>query len=90
VPGKNQTNQRGELIAILKTLIDIPKGDPLKIKTDSTYAAAGMIEGLQKWEDKAWLDIDNADIFKNKVRTNYKRRNNNPRMGKRTHRNKRK
>jgi ribonuclease HI len=25
--------------------------------------AAGIIEGLQKWEDNAWLDVDNTNIF---------------------------
>ena len=63
VPGDIQTNQRGELIAILKALQMTPKGDPLKIKTDSMYAAKGIIEGLNKWEDIAWYKVDNTDIF---------------------------
>ena len=54
VPGEIQTYQRGELIAILKALQMTPKGDPLKIKTDSMYAAKGIIEGLNKWEDIVW------------------------------------
>jgi RNase H len=44
---------------------DKDKNSPAhKAETDSTYAAARIIEGLQKWEDKAWLDVDNTDIFK--------------------------
>ncbi|KAF8520134.1 hypothetical protein JB92DRAFT_2551909, partial [Gautieria morchelliformis] len=31
--------------------------------TNSTYAAASIIEGLNKWEDMAWLNVDNTNIF---------------------------
>jgi ribonuclease HI len=62
--GTKQTNQRAELMAILITLTKIPKGDKLTIKTDSMYAINRIIEGIKKWEDIGWLQIDNEDLFK--------------------------
>jgi len=38
IPGPSQTNKRGELMAIVKALSLIPKGDELTIITDSWYA----------------------------------------------------
>src|SRR5882724_6870327 len=63
VPGPSQTNQRGELLAIVKALSLVPKGDELTIITDSWYAVQGIIENLRKWEDEGWMKVQNADIF---------------------------
>src|SRR5882724_4860789 len=63
IPGPSQTNQRGELMAIVKALSLISKGDELTIITDSWYAIKGIIEYLRKWDDKGWMKVQNADIF---------------------------
>ena len=46
IPGPSQTNQRGELMPIVKVLSITPKGDVLTIVTDSMYAIQGIIENL--------------------------------------------
>jgi len=63
IPGPSQTNQRGELIAIVKALSITPKGDMLTIVSDSMYTIQGIIENLRKWEDEGWMRVQNTDIF---------------------------
>ena len=53
IPGPSQTNQRGELMAIVKALSIIPKGDELTIITDSWYTIQGIIENLRNGKMKA-------------------------------------
>ena len=63
IPGKTQTNQRGELIAILSAIESVPKGDKLKIISDSKYSIKGIIKGIPKWTDEGWINVENKDIF---------------------------
>ena len=63
IPGEPQTNQRGELIAMLTAIKSIPKGDELEIISDSKYSIKGIIEGIPKWTDKGWINVENKDIF---------------------------
>ena len=67
LPGKVQTNQRAELMAVLIALRETPKGDKLEILSDSQYVLKGIIEGIREWEDKGWLGVDNSDLFKEVV-----------------------
>ena len=64
VPGPDQSNQTGELIAILHALRSTPPDRALTIKTDSMYAIQGLTVNLEKWEDKGWLSSKHAGIFK--------------------------
>lgn len=64
VPGRAQTNQRAELIAILTAIESVKKEDDLEIISDSKYALKEIIEGIQKWMDKGWINVENKDIFK--------------------------
>ena len=43
IPGPSQTNQRGELMAIVKALSVVPKGDELTIIMDLWYTIQGVI-----------------------------------------------
>src|SRR5882724_5263683 len=63
IPGPSQTNQRGELIAIVIALSITLKGDVLTIVSDSMYAIQGIIKNLTKWEDEGWKRVQNADIL---------------------------
>ena len=45
---EKETNQRAEQMAILITIMKIPKGDELKIKTDSMYTTKGIVQGSKK------------------------------------------
>jgi ribonuclease HI len=64
VPGIHQSNQIGEVVAILKAASTIPKSIPLKVMTDSMYAINGLMEHLGKWKDKGWIRVKNAPLFK--------------------------
>src|SRR5436190_13702749 len=54
VPGPIQTNQVGELYAILETIKDNLQNSPLLIKSDSKYAIDGLTKHIDEWEDKGW------------------------------------
>ena len=64
VPGPDQSNQTGELYAILHALRTFPPDKALKIKTDSMYAILGLTKNLEKWEDQGWMYSKHADLFK--------------------------
>jgi len=64
VPGPDQSNQTGELVAILYALKTVPPDRALTTKTDSMYAILGPTKNLEKWEDKGWLDSKHAGIFR--------------------------
>lgn len=50
VPGKLQTNNRGELLAIIRALEENPYPDlPLEIRTDSKYSIGCLTQYLPKW-----------------------------------------
>ena len=55
-------NQQGELIAILTAIKSIPKGDKLEIISDSKYSIKGIIEGIPKWTDEGWINVENKEI----------------------------
>ena len=64
VPGPNQSNQTGELYAILQAIRSVPPDQALIIRTDSMYAVNGLTSNLEKWEDQGWLRSKHADLFK--------------------------
>ena len=64
VPGNLQSNQVGELVAIIAATEATPINQPLVIVTDSRYAIEGLTTHLGIWEDKGWVGIKNATLFK--------------------------
>ena len=64
VPGADQSNQVGELAAILHAIRSVPRDQALTIKTDSMYAINGLTRNLEKWEDRGWLGSKHAELFK--------------------------
>ena len=64
VPGREQSNQVGELIAIIIAAEAVPQSWPLKIHSDSRYAIDGLTKHLRTWEDNGWINVKNANIFK--------------------------
>ncbi|KAI0683429.1 ribonuclease H-like protein [Cytidiella melzeri] len=69
VPGPTQTNQAGEVLAIQHVAALTPPSRPLHIISDSRYAIDGLTTHLQKWRDRGWTGVDNADISKSAVTT---------------------
>ena len=64
VPGDSQSNQVGELAAVIAALSTIPPYQPLKIITDSKYVIDGLTTHLEHWEDDGWIEIKNANLFR--------------------------
>ena len=64
VPGEGQSNQVGELVAVIKAVETLPSYHKLTLITDSRYVIEGLTEHLCNWEDNGWIDIENATLFK--------------------------
>ena len=63
VPGDMQSNQIGEITAIIIAVMAVPLSQPLEIVSDSRYAIEGLTTHLQSWEDQGWIGIKNAHFF---------------------------
>ena len=63
-PGNIQSNQVGEIIAIMRAIVAVPRFIPLRIISDSLYAINGFTEHLSSWEDRGWIGIKNAHLFR--------------------------
>ncbi len=64
VPGPTQSNQVGELVAVIVALETIPNFCHLTIIMDSKYVIEGLTKHLREWEDNGWIGIKNVDMFK--------------------------
>jgi ribonuclease HI len=64
IPGPLQSNQVGEIAAIIAAAVSIPRFWPLTIISNSKYAIEGLTTHLQTWEDKGWIGVKNTDLFK--------------------------
>jgi ribonuclease HI len=64
IPGPAQSNQVGEIAAIIVAITKTPTFSPLKIISDSKYAIDGLTTHLSHWEDKGWIQVKNAELFK--------------------------
>ena len=56
-------------MAILLTTMKAPEDAELRIVTDSKYCIEGLAKHSAKWEDKGWIDVTNAEVFKAIVTT---------------------
>ncbi|KAF8131682.1 ribonuclease H-like protein, partial [Boletus edulis] len=63
VPGTHQSNQTGEIAAVVATLQAVDPTTPLKIISDSRYTIDGLTKHLKTWEDNGWTGIDNKPWF---------------------------
>jgi len=64
VPGPDQSNQVGEIVAIIVVVASIPLSQPLQIISDLKYTIDGLTSHLHSWENQGWIEIKNADFFK--------------------------
>ena len=51
---KNTTNNQMELLAPIKALKIIPKGNKVQIFTDSKYLKLGITEWIHNWKKNGW------------------------------------
>tara|TARA_R110002049_G_scaffold116447_3_gene268975 strand:+ start:82 stop:519 length:438 start_codon:yes stop_codon:yes gene_type:complete len=62
------TNNRMELLAVIKALEAMPVEQPLRIYTDSQYVQKGITEWMKNWVRRGWKTADrkpvkNADLW---------------------------
>jgi ribonuclease HI/exonuclease III len=67
IPGESQSNQVGELAAVIAAISKVPNSQPLVIVTDSKYVIEGLTTHLEAWENAGWIGIKNAPLFKKAV-----------------------
>jgi ribonuclease HI len=67
VGGPVQSNQLGEIIAVVAALQKLANYVLITIKTDSMYMINGLTRDLQDWEDKGWIGVSNKEAFQKAV-----------------------
>lgn len=65
----NTTNNRMELMAVIRALETLKRQSHVKIYTDSSYVQKGMTEWLKSWKARNWRTADkkpvkNDDLWK--------------------------
>ena len=59
-----QSNQTGELEAVLLVVHNHNPREDLCIVSDSRYVMDGLTKHLRWWEQRGWIDATHGDIFK--------------------------
>ncbi|KAI0056160.1 ribonuclease H-like protein [Artomyces pyxidatus] len=59
-----QSNQIGELAAVVVALQLIDNFVPCTFISDSQYVIKGLTEFISKWEDNGWIGINNSLLFR--------------------------
>ena len=62
---KNTTNNQMELLAPIKALKKISKGNKVEFFTDSEYVKSGITEWIHNWKKNGWKTADKQPV-KNK------------------------
>jgi len=65
----NTTNNRMEMLAVIRSLELLKRPENVKIYTDSSYVQKGMTEWLTAWKAKGWRtstkkEVKNSDLWK--------------------------
>lgn len=67
LPGVLQSNQAAEVFAIEEAVRIAPGEAPLHIVSDSRFAVDGVTVHLPEWEDRDWLGVKCAPLFRRAV-----------------------
>lgn len=62
---KRQSNQTGELEAVLQVVKSHDPHNDLLIVSDSKYVTDGLTKHLARWEQRGWIDVAHGGLFKN-------------------------
>ncbi|KAJ1910475.1 hypothetical protein IWQ60_010637 [Tieghemiomyces parasiticus] len=68
LPGLRQTNQRAELMAILRALEQCATDQDVEIRTDSRYSMNCLTTWISGWKRRKWInssgkDVENRDLI---------------------------
>jgi len=61
---KNTTNNRMELLAVIKALEALKEACEIELYSDSTYVLRGLNEWLDGWIKKDFKKVKNVDLWK--------------------------
>ena len=64
VAGPEQSNQMGELLAVLHAIKNHPLDAAITIRSDSKYVIEGLTTHLENWENTGWSGVRHAKVFK--------------------------
>ncbi|KAI0324333.1 ribonuclease H-like protein, partial [Cubamyces sp. BRFM 1775] len=67
VPGDVQTNQAGEVYAVIMVHRLVAPFVTLHVVSDSRYVVDGLTKWLPNWERDGWLDVGNAELLRELV-----------------------
>ena len=59
---KETTNNRMELMAVIRALTAASKHDELEIHTDSQYVKNGMLQWMKNWKKNNWRTADKKPV----------------------------
>ena len=57
------TNNRMEILAVIKALEHLPTGALVEVWTDSQYVVKGMTEWIMGWKRRDWMKPDGAGVL---------------------------
>jgi ribonuclease HI len=61
---KNTTNNRMELLAVIKALEALKEECEVELYSDSTYVLKGLSEWLEGWIERNFKKVKNVDLWK--------------------------
>ena len=64
VPHETQSNQTGELMAVLLAVKRHDLVEDLQIVSDSKFVVEGLMKHLKRWEQRGWVDVSHGGLFK--------------------------
>jgi ribonuclease HI len=57
------TNNRMEILAVIKALEKLPKNSEAEVWTDSQYVVKGMTEWMKGWKRRDWMKPDGSGVL---------------------------
>jgi ribonuclease HI len=69
VPGQGQSNQIGEICAVIVAIERAPSYQPMIIASDSKYVIDGLTTHLEEWENKGWTEVKKCNLQKSHAGT---------------------
>jgi len=69
LPSTFNSNNAGEIAAVLITAQTVPKDMVLEIRTDSQYVIDQLTKNLGEIEDNGWIGVENAPLLRALVAT---------------------
>jgi ribonuclease HI/exonuclease III len=63
-PTEEQTNQAGEIAAVILAVQSVPDFVSLQINSDSLTTIEGLTKHLEHWEDTGWIGVKNSELLK--------------------------